>query len=354
MPHEQIPTLSRDGSIKGSLAPLFGSKYPMIDGHLHIVNFVQETPGGDALMHYLDQSNVTKAVVFGLPITKSWTEYDRESPDYYLANDAPCYYYGYTDVTVAEIYRKLSAAHQDRLYPLICGFNPVDKFAIRHVERVYEQYPDVFCGIGELLLRHDDLTAFTYGDTARANHKALWPIYEFAAAYDLPVLIHHNITSVTRGDFPVYLNELEEALREFPHTRFVFAHCGISRRLNVPFYHQMVERLLDRYQNLWVDYSWIVFDVLICPDRKPSEDWLKLTEKYSDRICLGSDMVTKFERIGPELQRYDVFLDLLSEKARQNVCINTAEFVYGGNKNKVVASNKRAAPSWKPEKMFAH
>ena len=29
-----------------------------------------------------------------------------------------------------------------------------------------------------------------------------------------------------------------------PRTRFVFAHCGMSRRVNVPFYHQMVERLL--------------------------------------------------------------------------------------------------------------
>lgn len=57
----------------------------------------------------------------------------------------------------------------------------------------------------------------------------------------------------------------------------------------------------------------------------PNPDWVKLTEKHSDRICLGSDMETKFERIGPELQRYDVFLDLLSEKARQNVCNNTDE-----------------------------
>jgi predicted TIM-barrel fold metal-dependent hydrolase len=174
----------------------------------------------------------------------------------------------------------------------------------------------------------------------------LFPIYEFAAEHDLPVLMHQNVTSVTKNDHPVFLHELEEAAREFPRTRFIFAHCGMSRRVNVPFYHQMVERLLESYPNLCVDYSWIVYDVVICPNGVPSPDWLALTEKYSDRICLGSDLVTKFERLGPELQRYDVFLDQLSETARENVCTKTAERIYGGNKGKVQRANKRVIPAW--------
>ena len=346
MPHEQIPTWSRDPSKRGTLTPLRGSKYKIFDAHLHVVNFIQETPGGEALMHYLEAANIDQAVIFGMPVTKLWAEYDRELPDYYLANDAPCYYYGYTDVIVAEMVRALPAAQQTGLYPLICGFNPVDKYAVRHVERLYKQYPEVWSGIGELLLRHDDLTAFTYGENARANHKALWPVYEFAGECDLPVLIHHNVTSVTRSDHPVYLWEFEEAVREFPRTRFVFAHCGMSRRVNVPFYYQMVERLLERYSNLCVDYSWIVFDEVICPKGLPSPDWLALTEKFSDRICLGSDLVTKFERLGPELQRYDVFLDQLSDTARANVCWHTAEKIYGGNKGKVIGRKPRPMPAW--------
>jgi hypothetical protein len=242
MPHEQIPTWARDGRKAGSLSRLAGSKYPIVDAHLHVVNFIQETPGGEALVEAMDRAHVPEAVVFGLPVSKVWTEYDVEPPDYYLANDSPCYYYGCTDVLVAEMVRALPAGSQARLYPLICGFNPVDRYAVRHVERLYRQYPDVWSGIGELLLRHDDLTAFTYGENARANHRALWPVYEFAAHYDLPVLVHQNVTSVTKSDHPVYLHELEEALREFPRTRFVFAHCGMSRRVDVPFYHQMVDR----------------------------------------------------------------------------------------------------------------
>ncbi len=346
MPHEDIATWSRVPGKRGSLEPLRGSKYRLVDAHLHVVNFVQETPGGDALIHYMDQANVDKAVVFGLPVSKMWTEYDREPPDYYLANDSPCYYYGYTDVIVAEMYRKLPAEQQARLYPTIAGVNPVDRFALRHVERLYEQYPDVWAGIGELLLRHDDLTAFTYGENPRANHQALWPIYQFAADHDLPVLLHQNVTSVTKSDHPVFLHELEEALREFPRTRFVFAHCGMSRRVNVPFYHQMVERLLEAYPQLCVDYSWIIYDVAIAPNGTPDPAWLELTEKYSERICLGSDLVTKFERLGPELQRYDIFLDELSETARANVCYRTAERIYGGNKGKVGRVTPRSVPDW--------
>jgi Amidohydrolase len=347
MPHEQIPTWTRDPDAHGSLTPLKGSKYKLIDGHLHVVNFIQETPGGESLLDAMDRANIGKAVIFGLPVSKMWTSYDREGPDYYLASDSPCYYYAYTDVIVAEMVRALPMERQDRLYPLICGFNPTDGYALRHIERLFAQYPDVWSGIGEVLLRHDDLTAFTFGENARANHRALWPVYQFAADHDLPVLLHQNITSVTKSDHPVYLWELEEAVAEFPRTRIVFAHCGMSRRVNVPFYHQMVDRLLAQYPNLYVDYSWIIYDVVICPDGKPSPDWVALTEKYSDRICLGSDLVARFERMGPELQRYDVFLDQLSETARMNLCWNTADKLYGGNKGKVKARPVLSVPEWK-------
>ncbi len=70
-----------------------------------------------------------------------------------------------------------------------------------------------------------------------------------------------------------------------------------------------------------------------------------MTKKYSERICLGSDLVTKFERLGPELQRYDVFLDQLSEKARADLCWRTAEKIYGCNKNKM-GERKVQVPDW--------
>ena len=47
-----------------ALEPLSGSRYPMIDTHVHVVNFLQETPGFSNLIAYMDRSNIQKAVVF--------------------------------------------------------------------------------------------------------------------------------------------------------------------------------------------------------------------------------------------------------------------------------------------------
>ena len=310
-----------------------GSKYPMIDGHLHVVDFRQQCGGLKNLLRYMDQCHVPEAVIFGMGVTKLWDEDEKESPEYYLSDDAPCYHYSYTDGIVAEEFRKLSSEEQRRFYPLVGGINPNDKFAINHVKRMFEYYPDVFCGIGEVFFRHDDLTALTYGEAPRPNNEAFYPIMDFATEKDLPVLIHQNITSVGVPDHPKYLPELETLLREYPRTKLVFAHCGASRRVYAPFYHEMVDRLLEEYKNLYVDLSWVVYDAIICPDGIPNPHWIELAEKHSHRMCIGSDTINAYERLGVTLQRYDTFLDALSPEARENLCINTARTIYGKKNN---------------------
>jgi predicted TIM-barrel fold metal-dependent hydrolase len=102
-----------------------------------------------------------------------------------------------------------------------------------------------------------------------------------AAEHNLPVLIHQNVSSVSKSDDPAYPYDFEEALRDRPRTRFILAHCAISRRTNVPFYHQMIRILVHQYRQLVVDYSWIIFDVIICPQGKPEEEWLEPTESIA-------------------------------------------------------------------------
>lgn len=58
----QIEAIVQSG--KTALEPLAGSKYPMIDAHVHAVNFLQETPGFQNLIAHMDQANIQKAVVF--------------------------------------------------------------------------------------------------------------------------------------------------------------------------------------------------------------------------------------------------------------------------------------------------
>lgn len=143
------------------LSRLSGPKYPMIDAHVHAVDFTQNTRGFKDLIYYMDRANIVKSVVFGLPVMKRWSETEREAPVYYLDDDTDCYYYSFTDGIIAEEYKKLSSEEQERIYPLICGFNPTDRYAIEHIKRMYQFYPGVFRGIGEILLRHDDLTLLT-------------------------------------------------------------------------------------------------------------------------------------------------------------------------------------------------
>ncbi|MBE1108906.1 amidohydrolase, partial [Escherichia coli] len=47
------------------------------------------------------------------------------------------------------------------------------------------------------------------------------------AEFDLPVLLHANVTS-KRERNPLYLAEIEEPLRNHPHVRFIWAHAGTS------------------------------------------------------------------------------------------------------------------------------
>jgi len=331
------------------LERLSGPKYPMIDAHVHVVNFTQNTPGFKNLLSYMDRANIQKAAVFGLPLMKKWSETEREAPEYYLDDDTACYYYSFTDGIVAEEYKKLSSQEQERIYPLICGFNPTDRYALDHIKRMYQFYPGVFRGIGEIFLRHDDLTLLTDGEVSRMNNKALYPILEFAVDYDLPVLIHNNISTTWIADYPKYLPELEMMLTEFPRAKIVFCHCGISRRVHAPFYKKMIRRLLAQYPEFLIDYSWIIFDEIICPNGIPDPEWIDLTEQFSTRILLGSDVIGNFHKMGVINHRYTAFLDTLSEETRNNICIANAERLFGGTKNRVETKQKKIYPSLYPE-----
>ena len=43
---------------------------PVIDAHLHFVDFIQESDGMKRLVSAMDEGHVSKAVVFGLPLKK--------------------------------------------------------------------------------------------------------------------------------------------------------------------------------------------------------------------------------------------------------------------------------------------
>lgn len=213
-------------------APVPAMPIRVNDAHCHIVDFTQNTEGLPALLVKMDEAGVDHTVIFGLPVIKKYNSYDPVRPAYYNDNDGRVYYYSLTDAIVAGEYQKLSAENRTRFYTLISGFDPTDKNAIEHINRIMALYPGVFLGIGEVLFRHDDLSRMTVDELPRANHPAMDPVYEYAAQHDMPVWIHSNIGTAGFPD-PIYENEVEDVLNRHPDTRIVWCHAGYSRNLNI-------------------------------------------------------------------------------------------------------------------------
>ena len=235
-----------------------------VDAHLHYVDFMQESEGMDAMFNAMDKARVEQAWVFGLPVVKKWEQSAPRRPRYFLGDEAPLYYYSATDDLLAQAIAALPQERRRRLVPFISGINPTDLNAARHVEALIERYPGLWRGIGEVITRHDDLTALTEGETPRANHPALMKVYRVAA-------------------------------------------------------------LLERYDNLYVDLSWSVREHYLLDDDRPREVWLTLINDHPDRFTLGTDLVGHFGSMKKILNSYRPLLNALPEEVARRVASDNAK-----------------------------
>lgn len=299
-------------------------EYRYSDAHLHYVDFFQESEGMPALLRAMDAAGIDQSMISGIPVAKKWHEDEPKRPRYYAGDDADAYWYSATDTYVAAALQQLSGEQRKRFHPFLTGFNPVDKNAVSHIERMLDLYPGLWQGIGEVFTRHDDLTALTSGETPRANNEAMTRVYHLAAERDLPVLLHSNITS-KRERNPLYLAEIEEPLRNHPHTRFIWAHAGSSMEIHrhqtqMDFLLPVLTRLLEDYPNLYVDLSWSVLKPYLLDEQGvPREAWLALVKRYPTRFMLGSDVVGRFDSLGKEMDSFRPFLDALPEDVARRV-----------------------------------
>ncbi|WP_233282029.1 amidohydrolase family protein [Pseudomonas mangiferae] len=302
-------------------------EYRYSDAHLHYVDFFQESEGMDKLLAAMDANRIEHAMISGIPVAKTWHEDEPKRPRYYAGDDADAYWYSATDTLVAAALKALPPAQRSRFHPFLSGFNPSDKNADALVRQMLELDPGLWQGIGEVFTRHDDLTALIHGDTPRANNEAMKRVYHLAAEYDLPVMLHSNITS-KREKNPLYLEEIEEPLRDHPHVRFIWAHAGSSMELHrhqerLDFLYGTLERLLGDYPNLYVDLSWSVLDPYLLDEKgRPDPQWLDLVKRYPERFMLGSDVVGRFDSLGELMHGFDPFLDALPEPLARRVALD--------------------------------
>ncbi|MCY9873683.1 amidohydrolase [Vibrio barjaei] len=266
------------------------------DAEVHLVDYFQRSEGAQALIDNMDKLNIDHAYVMGLPVIKKWDASAPKTPRFVYGDDSPVYYYSHTDELIAREVEALPAASQARLHPFLSGFNTTDLNAAELIEKELKYRPGFWQGIGEVITRHDHLTALTADEKPRANHPALQKVYQLAAQYDLPVLLHTNITS-QREDNPLYLQELEQALSTNPDTRFLWAHAGttstLTRAIKMKFLYETVSDLLSEHDNLYILASWTLIDVMM-PEGKLDRRWLALIEAYPDRFMVGSDVVGAF------------------------------------------------------------
>ena len=299
--------------------------YSFTDAHLHYVDFFQQTDGMANLFTEMDKANIQQTMISGIPVAKKWDEDEPKQPRYYAGDDGDVYWYSATDYILAEAIQKLSAEQQARLHPFLSGFNPSDKNAAQHIRNLLDAHPNFWQGIGEVFLRHDDVTALTLGRTPRANNEAMHKVYRVAAEYDLPVLLHSNITS-KREPEPIYLSELEQVLQDHPRVRFIWAHAGTSleihRRQNeLEFLPEAMSKLLAKYPNLTLDLSWSMLDPYLLDQTTGLANpvWVKLVEQYPQRFVIGSDLVGKFGSLEKNMHSFTPFLDALTDETAQLV-----------------------------------
>lgn len=301
--------------------------YCYSDAHLHYVDFFQESDGMASLLTSMDKGCIEHTMISGISVAKKWHEDEPKRPRYYAGDDAAAYWYSATDTIVAAAVKNLPTEQRKRFHPFLTGFNPNDKNSDGHLRRMLELDPGLWQGIGEVFTRHDDLTALIDGDTPRANNKAMNRVYQLAAEYDLPVLLHSNITS-KRERNPLYLQEIEDPLRNFPNVRFIWAHAGTSLEIHrhqtkLEFLLPTLERMLETYQNLYIDLSWSMLKpYLLDAKGRPDAHWLTLVQRYPNRFMLGSDVVGNFNKQKNHLVAYTPFLDALPEVVARKVALD--------------------------------
>ena len=98
------------------IASSFAQARSYIDGHLHYVDFFQESEGMPALLKAMDEGNISHAAVMGIPVAKKWQEDEPKKPRYYAGDDAALYWYSATDSYLLHAIEQLKPAEQKRFF----------------------------------------------------------------------------------------------------------------------------------------------------------------------------------------------------------------------------------------------
>ena len=282
---------------RSTSARLQASEFEFNDVHCHLTNYVQEGTNIHDFLKVMD-GKVGRATLFGIPLQQQWSyrvDGDR-APKYYLDTDAPLYYYSFTDAWIAMAYKALPKDQQDRLDPMITGFNPTDMYAADHIRRVLLTFPGVFTGIGEFSIHKEFVSPKVAGPVASLTDPALDRVLDFAGEVGLLVLIHNDMDRpfAKQGSQPVYLDQVKALFKRHPGTTIIWAHTGMGRVVRPIRNHaaSLAKILADpQFSHVYFDISWDEVAKYIVATPESTRITADLINLYPDRFLFGTDEV---------------------------------------------------------------
>jgi hypothetical protein len=327
----------------GMLAQSSNGAFEVNDSHFHLTNYIQEGPRMQEFLQTMGDK-VGRVAVFGIPLQQQWSfRIDgARAPTYYLASDAPLYYYSFTDAWIAMAYKSLSPEQQARFDPMITGFNPTDMYAADHIRRVLRTFPGVFTGIGEFTIHKEFVSAKISGDTASLWDPALDRIFNFTAEAGLVSILHNDLDSPFPKEdaAPAYLDQIRDLFRRHPRSTIIWAHTGMGRIVRPVQHHAAtIEAMLKdhAFDNVYFDISWDEVAKYFVSSPEATKIAADLINGHPERFLFGTDEVAprNQESYLKVYYQYGPLWELLTGNARQKVRKGNYERIFDEARTRV-------------------
>ncbi len=322
------------------------NSYEVNDSHFHLTNYIQEGIDIHAFLQIMG-TRVGRVALFGIPLQQQWSYRvdGKRAPTYYLASDAPLYYYSFTDAWIAMAYKSLSKEEQKRFDPMITGFNPTDMYAADHIKRVLQTFPGVFTGIGEFTIHKEFVSSKVAGGVASLEDPALDRLLDFAGEVGLVVLIHNDMDTPfpKPGAAPAYLAQMRELLKRHQKTTIIWAHTGMGRVVRPVRDHAAIlaEILKDPgSRNLYFDISWDEVAKYVVASPETTKSAGDLIARYPDHFLFGTDEVAPSDQKS-YLKVYELYRPLWSRLSP-----SVSEKVRKGNYERIFDEGRRKVRDW--------
>jgi hypothetical protein len=336
--------------LSAALSPAFAQAQKdttwFYDSHFHLTNYIQEGITPQQFLTIMG-NRVGRSTLFGIPLQQTWSYQNSGdfAPNYYLASDAPLYYYSFTDAYIAMMYRSLTKEQQKRFDPMITGFNPADMYAADHIKRVLKLFPGVFSGIGEFSIHKEFVSSKVAGEVASLTNPALDRILDFAGETGLIVLIHNDIDMPypKSKQQPYLMRQIYDLLRRHSNATIIWAHCGLGRVVQ-PVKDQMriiEDALADpALSHLYIDISWTEVAKYVTSSPETIKNTAALINKYPDRFLFGTDEVAPAN----EDQYYKIFY--LYQELFKNLTPEAKQKLLTGNYKRLFDSANAKVRDW--------